>query len=208
MRPARCRLSGACNRSCCRRRLGRLRYSILRRRLLDVNPRGTLRRCWHCCTSERRSHRVHGIKVHSRHCAAPDSTDFRQRRFSTQISTQTGNETESGRRICWSGPPTEMAVRSVLPPFQAGHAGSIPVARSTKFPLYDNFSIYCSFNCRRLKILSGSAFRDGRPWPRMRSVADSAPASGLGSRSKVRWAAALLVVRASWPALPAVSSRG
>ena len=43
---------------------------------------------------------------------------------------------------------------------------------------------------------------DGRPSPRMRSVADLGRASGLGSRSKVRWAAALLVVRASLPALP------
>src|ERR1035441_9468272 len=61
----------------------------------------------------------------------------------------------------------------------------------------------------RLRILSGSAFWDGRPSPRMRS-----DPCRFGSRIRaglaieVRWAAALLVVRASLPALPAVSSRG
>jgi len=59
----------------------------------------------------------------------------------------------------------------------------------------------------RLRILSGSAFWDGRPSPRMRS-------DRFGSRIRaglaieVRWAASLLVVRASLPALPGVSSRG
>ena len=139
MRSARCTLSGACNRSR-RRRLGRLRYSILRRRLLDVNLRGTLRRCcWHCWTSKHGSHRVHGIRVHrtALHCTAPDSTDFRQRRFSTQISTQKGSAAESRRRISWSRPPTGMVGRSVLPAFQAGHVGSIPVARSSSWVFFD-----------------------------------------------------------------------
>jgi hypothetical protein len=53
------------------------------------------------------------------HCAAPTSTDSGQRRFSTQISTQTGTAAELICRIAWSQPSDGMTDRSLLLAFQA-----------------------------------------------------------------------------------------
>jgi hypothetical protein len=88
VRSARCSLSSACNRSR-RRRLGRLRYCILCRRLLAVNLCGT-------CRTAAASPRAHAWEppharrqgCTERHHAAPEFTDSGRRRFSTQISTQ------------------------------------------------------------------------------------------------------------------------
>ena len=79
-----------------------------------------------------------GIGCTERHCAAPEFTDSRQRRFSTQISTQTGGTAELRGYISWSRPPTGVALQGVLPAFQAGHAGSIPVARSSSIAFFDS----------------------------------------------------------------------
>src|SRR5579863_10496178 len=65
-----------------------------------------------------------------RHSAAPEFTDFGPQRSSTQISTQRGGAAESRCHISWSRRPTGTTDQSVPPAFQAGHAGSIPVARS------------------------------------------------------------------------------
>ena len=72
-----------------------------------------------------------------RHYAAPEFTDSRQRLFSTQVSTRKGSTAESRCRISWSRPQTGVAVESALPAFQAGHAGSIPVARSSSSAIFD-----------------------------------------------------------------------
>ena len=62
--------------------------------------------------------------------AAPASTDSRQLRFSTHFSTQRGSAAEL--RCCnyWSRPQIGIVDQNALVAFQAGHAGSIPVARS------------------------------------------------------------------------------
>jgi hypothetical protein len=44
-----------------------------------------------------------------RHCAAPTSTDSRQRRFSTQFSAQKRGAAELRSRISWSQRPTGTA---------------------------------------------------------------------------------------------------
>jgi hypothetical protein len=62
--------------------------------------------------------------------AAPAFTYSRPRRFSTQISTQSGNAAEPRQRISWSQAPTGVADRNTLAASQADSAGSIPVTRS------------------------------------------------------------------------------
>ena len=86
-----------------------------------------------------------GIKVTEPDYTPPASIDWRQRRFSTQISTQKGSAAELRWCISWSQPPTGVASQSVLPAFQAGHAGSIPVARSSSSTISDLALPYARF---------------------------------------------------------------
>jgi hypothetical protein len=44
--------------------------------------------------------------------------------------------------------------REPEPIFQAGHAGSIPVARSAEYPLQQVYSIYCSTDRRQVPAVS------------------------------------------------------
>jgi hypothetical protein len=47
---------------------------------------------------------------------------------------------------------------------QAGHAGSIPVARSRIFPRQSILSNLCLIGCQRLRSAMASIFQDG-VWP-------------------------------------------
>ena len=86
-----------------RRRTGRLRYRILRRRLLAVNLCGTSRRCcWHSSTPRMGATACAASGCTERHYAAPEFMDSGQRRFSTQISTQRGSAVESKCHFSWS----------------------------------------------------------------------------------------------------------
>jgi hypothetical protein len=48
--------------------------------------------------------------------------------------------------------------RTPPPIFQAGHAGSIPVARSAEYPLQQVYSIYCSTDCRQVPAAARMTF--------------------------------------------------
>jgi hypothetical protein len=68
-------------------------------------------------------------------CTEPDwpalaFTDSGRRRFSTQISTQKCSKAEPKCHMSWSYLQTGAVGQDASPAFQAGHAGSIPVARS------------------------------------------------------------------------------
>ena len=67
-----------------------------------------------------------------RHRAAPVSADSGQPQFSTQFSTQRGSQQSKARCLSWSLTPIGVTNQSLPPAFQAGHPGSIPVARSKK----------------------------------------------------------------------------
>jgi hypothetical protein len=50
--------------------------------------------------------------------------------FLPKFLPKRGNAAKPRCYICWLEPQTGVAFKSVSPAFQAGHAGSIPVARS------------------------------------------------------------------------------
>ena len=77
------------------------------------------------------SRRRRGIRVHGTELACTSLHRLQATAVSTQFSTQTGGAAELGCCISWSQPPIGGADQYVSPAFQAGHAGSIPVARST-----------------------------------------------------------------------------
>jgi hypothetical protein len=67
------------------------------------------------------------------------------------VTGDKGRAAEPRWCISWSRPPTGVAGQSVLPAFQAGHAGSIPVARSSSL-------VFCDFlfpYVRNSKLLPG-----------------------------------------------------
>jgi hypothetical protein len=68
---------------------------------------------------------------------APAFTDSGRRRFSTQISTQNGSKAAPECYMPWSWLQTGVFGQDALPAFQAGHAGSIPVARSSSLSFFD-----------------------------------------------------------------------
>ena len=76
-----------------------------------------------------------------RHYAAPASTDYGRRQFSTQFSTQGGSAAELRCCISWSRLPTGVVDWTAPAASQADSAGSIPVTRSTKFNFIDNFRV-------------------------------------------------------------------
>ena len=83
-----------------------------------------------------------GVRVHRTALQCTRIHRFRGSRFSTQISTQKGSAAESKCHISWSQPPTRVADQNVSPAFQAGHAGSIPVARSASL-IFEVYSADC-----------------------------------------------------------------
>ena len=80
--------------------------------LVQASPRCNLcgnlqRRCRHCYTPTQGATGCAASGCRERQYAAPEFTDSRRRRFSTQISTQRAGAAKSRHCICWSRPRNE-----------------------------------------------------------------------------------------------------